>query len=136
MPVTMIGRLEGVHKMARPAIDRRADPVVEPDTLFERRRGRAHEFALVDADKLQRVADRGEGAFADSDAADLVRCDQRDRQARIARQVEKSRKIGGGQPARGAAADDQDRAFRHWERYRSAKRFQQAVICGTQQRTR
>src|SRR3546814_10578040 len=97
--------------MARSAGFGGAHPIVETNALLEGRRRRAHERAFVDADEAQCIADRRKGAFADADAADLVRRQQGDRQARVARPVEKAREICGGQPTRRAAADAPARTF-------------------------
>ena len=69
-------RAEGVE-IAMPF----ATPADELDPQLEAALGLAQEFGLVDAERLVEQADRGNGRFADSDGADLVRLDQRDGQA-------------------------------------------------------
>src|SRR3546814_16048737 len=73
VPVAVKGRLEGMEIMARSAGFGGAHPIVETNALLEGRRRRAHERAFVDADEAQRIANGRTGAFADADAAPLVR---------------------------------------------------------------
>src|SRR3546814_4316812 len=91
-----------------------AHPIVEPEGLLEGRRRRADGRAFVDADEAQRIANGRKGAFADADAADLVRRQQGDRQARVARQVEKAREI---------------RSEEHTSELQSLMRISYAVFC-------
>jgi hypothetical protein len=105
------GRFERVKEMAVPAFGGGAHPVDEADALLEGGRGLANEAVLVDAEKLEGGPDRREGALADADDADLRGFEQGDREVAVGRQVEGFGEIGGGQPARRSAADDQNVAL-------------------------
>jgi len=103
---TLAGRVERVEVV----VVRRAGgvgPADELHALLERGVALADEARLVQPDRGERAADRREGAFADADDADLGRLDERDARPATGG-AQRLREKGRGEPAGGAAADDED----------------------------
>jgi hypothetical protein len=92
----------------RRPLRRLTQPVVEADALLEGAVAFADEARFVDADGGQRAADRRESAFADADDADFLRFHQCDLHGALSTGTQLLGKKAGGQPAGGAAADDQN----------------------------
>jgi hypothetical protein len=84
-----------------------ARPVDEVDALLERGVALADEARLVEADGVEGAADRRERAFAHADDADVAGLHQRHADAACGG-AQRAREEGRGEPAGGAAADDED----------------------------
>ncbi len=102
-----VERMEVVVAGTRRGAAGRVGPVHELHALLERGVALAHEARLVEADRAERAADRRERAFADADDADLAGLDERDAHAAGGR-AQRPGQEGRGEPAGGAAADDED----------------------------
>ena len=104
-------RFKGVHILVVLIAHGRAGPVHKADALFESGRGFPDEALLINAQKLQRGANSGEGAFAHANDADVGRLQHGHFDVAALGEPQKLRQIGGCQPTRRAAADDQDASF-------------------------
>ena len=95
---------------------RQARPSAEPRALLEAGGAFADELILGEADSLERGAHRRPGAFAHADDGHIGRFDQRDLDHAIAAFERFGGDHAGGDPARRAAAHDDD--FPRWPIHR------------------
>src|SRR6266542_2947921 len=79
-----------------------AAPILEVDAELEGRASRRHEVGFIDSETLIEAADVRQRRFADSDDPDLLRLDEMNRAAG----GQECAQPGGGHPAGGPAADD------------------------------
>ncbi|KAK6027499.1 hypothetical protein OSTOST_06475 [Ostertagia ostertagi] len=96
----VVERVLGCHAAAAPA--------VEADAVGQRRVGGREQRALGQAERLQRVAQRRHGGFLGAERGAVRRLDQCDGQGALARGAQRALQVAGGQPAGGAAADDDE----------------------------
>src|SRR5262249_14100176 len=89
-------------------------PVPELDAELERRLRLADELVLVETEEAVKKLHRRDRGLADADCADLGRFYETDA---FERAVAHARERGRGHPSRGAAADDDDRAYRALRRH-------------------